>query len=105
MDRILVVDDEKSMREFLSIMLGKEGFSVKEAGDGEAALDLIKREKFDLVLTDIKMPRGNGMDVLKAVKEASPETIVLMITAFASTETAIEAMKEGAYDYLTKPFK
>ncbi|MBI3610946.1 MAG: sigma-54-dependent Fis family transcriptional regulator, partial [Nitrospirae bacterium] len=105
MEKILVVDDERSMREFLSIMLKKEGYAVTVAEDGGAAIRLIGKEMFDLVLTDVKMPKVTGIEVLKAVKEASPETIVLMITAFASTETAIEAMKEGAYDYLTKPFQ
>ncbi len=104
-EKILVVDDEKSMREFLSIVLKKEGYSVTTAEDGEAAGRLIRKEMFDLVLTDVKMPKVSGLQVLKTVKETSPDTIVLMITAFASTETAIEAMKEGAYDYLTKPFQ
>jgi two-component system response regulator PilR (NtrC family) len=93
------------MRDFLSIMLKKEGYSVTTAEDGEAAGRLIRKEMFDLVLTDVKMPKISGLQVLKTVKEASPDTIVLMITAFASTEAAIEAMKEGAYDYLTKPFQ
>ena len=105
MDKILVVDDEKSMRDFLSIVLKKEGYSVTTAEDGETAGRLIRKEMFDLVLTDVKMPKIGGLQVLKTVKEASPDTLVLMITAFASTETAIEAMKEGAYDYLTKPFQ
>ena len=104
-EKILIVDDEKSMRDFLSIMLKKEGYAVAVAEDGETAIRLIQKEVFDLVLTDVKMPKTGGIQVLKAVKEASPDTIVLMITAFASTETAIEAMKEGAYDYLTKPFQ
>jgi len=104
-EKILVVDDEKSMRDFLSIVLKKEGYAVTTAEDGETASRLVKQEIFDLVLTDVKMPRMNGLQVLKTVKEASPDTIVVMITAFASTETAIEAMKEGAYDYLTKPFQ
>lgn len=105
MEKILVVDDEQGMRDFMSIVLKKEGFAVSTAEDGEAAIRALRKDRFDLVLTDVKMPRGSGIEVLKAVKEGSPETIVLMITAFASTETAIEAMKEGAYDYLTKPFR
>ena len=105
MEKILVVDDEKSMRDFLSIVLKKEGYAVTTAEDGETASRLVQQEIFDLVLTDVKMPKMNGLQVLKTVKEASPDTIVVMITAFASTETAIEAMKEGAYDYLTKPFQ
>ena len=105
MDKILVVDDEKSMRDFLRIVLKKEGYEVAVADDGEAAIRVIRKEAFDLVLTDVKMPKASGIEVLKAVKETSPETIILIITAFASTETAIEAMKEGAYDYLSKPFQ
>jgi two-component system response regulator PilR (NtrC family) len=104
-EKILVVDDEKSMRDFLSIVLKKEGYAVTTAEDGETASRLVQQEIFDLVLTDVKMPKMNGLQVLKTVKETSPDTIVVMITAFASTETAIEAMKEGAYDYLTKPFQ
>ena len=105
MQKILVVDDEKSMRDFLSIVLKKEGYAVAAAADGEEAIKLLGKEIYDLVITDVKMPKFSGLDVLKAVKEASPETVVLMITAFASTETAVEAMKEGAYDYLSKPFQ
>ena len=105
MEKILVVDDEKSMRDFLSIVLKKEGYAVTTADDGEMASRLVQKEIFDLVLTDVKMPKMNGLQVLRTVKETSPDTIVVMITAFASTETAIEAMKEGAYDYLTKPFQ
>jgi two-component system response regulator PilR (NtrC family) len=104
-EKILVVDDEKSMRDFLSIVLKKEGYAVTTADDGEMASRLVQKEIFDLVLTDVKMPKMSGLKVLKTVKETSPDTIVVMITAFASTETAIEAMKEGAYDYLTKPFQ
>jgi two-component system response regulator PilR (NtrC family) len=103
--RILVVDDEKSMREFLAIMLRQEGHEVALAEGGEAALDILRREPVDLVLTDMRMPRTDGLAVLKATKEVSPDTVVIVITAFASTETAVEAMKLGAYDYITKPFK
>ena len=102
--RVLIVDDEKSMREFLSIMLRKEGYAVTVAAHGPEALALIDKEIFDVVISDVKMPGLSGIDVLKAVKAAAPSTIVLMMTAYASTETAVEAMREGAYDYLTKPF-
>ncbi len=104
-ERILVVDDESGMRDFLSIMLKKDGYDVALAESGEEALRSVQKEIFDLVITDVKMPGIDGIDVLKAVKEASPETIVIVITAFAATETAVEAMKLGAYDYITKPFK
>jgi len=105
MSRILVVDDEKGMREFLAIMLRKEGYDVVTAEGGQKAVKIIKEDVFDLVITDIRMPRVDGVEVLRAVKEASPETVVIMITAYASAETAVEAMKQGAYDYITKPFK
>jgi len=105
MGRILVVDDEKSMRELLSIMLGKEGHEVATADSGQKAVRLLEQDIFDLVITDIKMPKMGGVEVLKAVKEASAETVVIMITAYATAETAVEAMKEGAYDYIMKPFK
>jgi len=105
MTQILIVDNEASMREFLSIVLKKEGYACQTAEDGDQALKIIEKEPVDLVLTDIKMPKMNGLELLKALKRVSPETVVVMMTAFASTETAVEAMKEGALDYLTKPFQ
>jgi len=103
--RILVVEDERSMREVLRILLEEEMYEVTSAADGEAGIELIKKDIFDLVITDIKMPRADGFEVLKKVKEISPDTIVIMITAFGTTESGIEAMKLGAYDYINKPFK
>jgi len=103
--KILVVDDERGMREFLNIMLQKEGYGVTSAGSGKEALEYISQKTFDIVITDIRMPDITGIDIIKTVKESTPETIVIMITAYASTETAVEAMKQGAYDYITKPFK
>ncbi|HEX5645369.1 MAG TPA: sigma-54 dependent transcriptional regulator [Nitrospira sp.] len=105
MEKILVVDDEPSLRDVLSIMLKRTGYEVTSVADGEAAVELVQKEIFDLVITDLRMPKVGGMDVLKAVKSASPETVVLVITAFASADSAVEAMKQGAYDYLTKPFQ
>ncbi len=105
MEKILIVDDERSMRDVLSIMLKRAGYGVTIATDAEEAIGEINKEIFDLVITDLKMPKGSGLDVLKAVKAASPETMVLVVTAFASTESAVEAMKQGAYDFLTKPFQ
>ena len=105
MEKILVVDDEQSLREVLSIMLKRAGYSVTSATDGEEAIEFIHKEIFDLVITDLRMPKIDGMEVLKAVKSASPETVVLIITAFATADSAVEAMKQGAYDYLTKPFQ
>ncbi len=104
-DKILVADDEKSMRELLDIMLKKEGYKVTLASNGEEVMKLIEKDIFDLALVDIRMPRQDGISVLKRIKMVSPETVVLMMTAYASADTAIKAMKEGAYDYITKPFK
>jgi two-component system response regulator PilR (NtrC family) len=102
---MLVVDDEQSMREFLDIMLTKQGYQVQTAANGREALALAKKELFDLAIIDIRMPKMNGIETLRRLKDISPETLVLMITAYASTDTAIQAMKQGAYDYITKPFK
>ena len=104
MSRILVVDDDRSMREFLEILLDREGYEVVSAANGKTAMDLCKRQKFDLVITDLKMPKVSGIDLMKNIKEISPETMVILITAYASGETAIEAMQEGAHDYLEKTF-
>jgi two-component system response regulator PilR (NtrC family) len=104
-DRILVADDEQSMREFLDIMLKKEGYKVSLASNGEEVVKTVDNDLFDLVLLDIRMPKLDGISALKRIKAISPETIVIMITAYASADTAIKAMKEGAYDYITKPFK
>ena len=103
--RILVVDDEKSMRDLLSITLEKEGYDVLTAAGGEPAIEALHRETVDAVITDLRMPKVDGLQVLRVAKEISPDTAVIVITAVASTETAVEAMKLGAYDYITKPFK
>jgi len=102
--RILIVDDDRSMREFLEILLDREGYVITSASRGTVALDLCKKEKFDLIITDLKMPGISGIDLLKRIKEISPETMVILITAYASGQSAIEAMKEGAHDYLEKNF-
>ena len=103
--RILVVDDERSMQEFLEIFFRSEGYAVATAGDVVSAKLNLENGDFDVVITDIQMPGGTGLDLLHHVHEECPDTLVIMITAFASTETAIDAMKQGAYDYVTKPFK
>jgi two-component system response regulator PilR (NtrC family) len=103
--RILVVDDEKSMRDLLSITLAKEGYDVLTAAGGEPAIEALHRESVDAVITDLRMPKVDGLQVLRVAKEISPDMAVIVITAVASTETAVEAMKLGAYDYITKPFK
>jgi two-component system response regulator PilR (NtrC family) len=103
--RVLVVDDERSMRDLLAIMLKQEGHDVAVVEGGAQAIETLSREVFDLVITDLRMRGVDGLAVLRAAKEHSPETVVVVITAFASTETAVEAMRLGAYDYITKPFK
>lgn len=105
MSTILVVDDDRSMREFLEILLTKAQYQVSLAASGEEAFQILDENTFDLVITDIRMKDINGIDVLKKAKKVSPETMVVMISAFATAETAVEAMKEGAYDYIPKPFK
>ena len=102
--RILVVDDERSMRELLAIVLRREGYEVLLAENGRAAIDLLEREPVDLLISDIKMPDLSCVDVLRAAKKIDQDILGIMITAFASTETAVEAMRLGACDYLSKPF-
>ncbi len=101
----MVVDDERSMREFLDILLTKEGYQVSVAASGREACQVVEQNKYDVIITDIKMQDVNGIEVLKKAKAVSPESIVIMISAFATAETAVEAMREGAYDYIPKPFK
>ncbi len=105
MAKILVADDELSMREFLKILLTKEGHEVTCAADGEEALAFFQSHPFDLLISDIKMGKVGGLELLGKVKESRPNLAVVMITAYGSPEDAIAAMKAGAYDYLTKPFK
>ena len=103
--KILVVDDELSMREFLSILLEREGYDVTVAASAAEALRMMESALFDLVLSDVNMPGLSGIELLARIKEKSPETSVLMLTAFSAAEQAVEAMKLGAYDYIGKPFK
>jgi two-component system response regulator PilR (NtrC family) len=102
--RILVVDDEISMREFLGILLEREGYLVDLAESGDAALPKLESTVYDLVISDVKMPGLDGIGLLTRIKEKSPDTAVLMVTAFSAAEQAVEAMKLGAYDYIAKPF-
>ncbi len=103
--KILVVDDEESIREFLEIMLKKEGYEITLAEDGQKAKDLLSKKSFDMIISDLQMPHVTGIELLKHVRDSYPDIVFMMITAFGTTETAVEAMKMGAYDYLTKPFK
>ena len=102
--RILVVDDERSIRELLSIVLRREGYEVLLAESGKTAIATLEREPVDILISDIKMPDLSGVDVLRAAKRIDQDILGIMITAFASTETAVEAMRLGACDYLSKPF-
>ena len=102
MARILVLDDDQGMREFMEIMLTKEGYDVTSADEPSKAISLCRKIDFDLVITDLRMPKIDGIEFLKTIKDQKPETIVILITAYASGETAVNAMKEGAYDYVEK---
>jgi two-component system, NtrC family, response regulator PilR len=102
--RILVVDDERSMRELLAIVLRREGYEVLLAENGKTAIALLERESVDILISDIKMPDISGVEVLRAAKRIDKDILGIMITAFASTESAVEAMRLGACDYLSKPF-
>jgi two-component system, NtrC family, response regulator PilR len=104
MKKILVVDDEPSMRELLAIMLRREGFGVEVADSRATAARVLATGAFDLVITDVKLPDGDGIEILRHLKAAAPETVVIVMTAYGSTETAVAALKLGAQDYLVKPF-
>jgi DNA-binding NtrC family response regulator len=104
-ERILVVDDEENMVHFLTKLLRGGGFEVEAARTGEEALARLRAGSFELVLTDLRLPDGDGIDVLKAARELHPETVVVLITAYGTIGSAIEAMRAGAYDYVTKPFR
>lgn len=102
--KILIIEDEKITRISLSDILTKEGFEVYSAEDGEIGINLFNEIKPEIVITDLRLPKKNGLDILKEVLETSPKTKVILITAFATVDTAVAALKLGAYDYLTKPF-
>lgn len=102
--KILVVDDESGMREMLSYELGSRGYQVATAGNGEEAMEKMVSENFQLVITDIKMPKMDGLKLLDAVKKAKPEVEVIMSTGYGTVEAAVDAMKKGAYDFVQKPF-
>jgi DNA-binding NtrC family response regulator len=101
---ILVVDDEDALRTVLSSELMNEGYEVRAASDGDEAITEIQKSPFDLVLLDIKMPRMNGFEVLKFIKESHPKTKVVMLTGFADLKNAIESKKLGADDFVSKPY-
>ena len=101
--RILVVDDEQIIRESLSFILKKEGYNVEEAANGKDALMKHEANPFDIIITDIEMPEMKGVDLLKQIRQRTPQTLVVIITAFGSVETAVLALREGAADYILKP--
>jgi two-component system response regulator PilR (NtrC family) len=100
--RVLVVDDERSMRELLSIVLKRDGYEVLVADDGARAIQMLKKQRVDILITDIRMPQMGGVDVLREAKRIDPEIISIVMTAFASTDTAVEALRLGAADYVHK---
>ncbi len=102
-DRILVVDDEQIIRESISFLLRKEGFAVEEAANGKEAYGKVAAEPFDIVVTDLEMPVMKGIELLNKISEVSPQTLVIIITAYGSLETAITALRKGAIDYILKP--
>ncbi len=103
-EKILVVDDEKSMREFLEVLLLKQGYKVKTANNGSQALKMIQKSNYDLILSDIRLGDITGLEVLRGAKKKNPDIVVIMISAYSTTEIAVEAMNEGAYDFVPKPF-
>ncbi len=100
---VLVADDEAAIRESLAAVLRDEGYTVVEVGDGEAAIKALEGSEFDLVIADLRMPGATGIDVLRRTREVAPQSLVLLITAYASIETAVEALRQGAQDYIMKP--
>ncbi|MGE5401875.1 MAG: sigma-54-dependent transcriptional regulator [Ignavibacteriales bacterium] len=101
--KVLIVDDEKVIRESLELLLRDEGYKAETAADGEEALQKIKSDDYDVVITDIKMPKLEGIELMQKAAKISPETFFIIMTAYASVKTAIEALREGAYDYFIKP--
>ncbi len=102
--RILIAEDERAFRILLSEELQDENREVKAVANGLEALDLLKKEEFDILITDLKMPEMGGIELLKEARKIRPDLLVIVITGYASLETAILALKEGAYDYIRKPF-
>jgi two-component system response regulator PilR (NtrC family) len=101
---LLIVDDERSMRELLEYMLAKEGYTISLAENGRKAVQMVESTDYDLILCDIRLGDITGLEVLRAAKQKNPQSVVIMISAYATTETAVEAMNDGAYDYVPKPF-
>ena len=104
MARILVVDDQEMMRDSLAATLARDGHEVTAAGEAAIAISKLNASKFDLLISDLKMPKMTGIELLAEVKKLRPDMPVVLMTAFATVQTAVEAMKLGAYDYIQKPF-
>ena len=102
--QVLIVDDEPNLRKILSAQLSRDGYEVMTAEDGEQGLALLKEHHIDLVITDLKMPKVDGMTLLKRALELEPELPIVLITAHGTIDTAVEALKSGAFDFVTKPF-
>src|ERR1700674_2440281 len=102
--QVLIVDDEPNLRKILSAQLSRDGYDVLSAEDGEQGLALLREHHIDLVITDLKMPKVDGMQLLREALREDPELPIVMITAHGTIDTAVEALKTGAFDYLTKPF-
>lgn len=103
-NKILIVDDEKLMRVSLEDKLLKEGYAVTSLSNAVEGLRVLQSTNFDVVITDLRLPKMDGIEFLREIKKASPDTVVIIMTAYGSIENAVVAMKEGAYDYVTKPF-
>ena len=103
--RILIIEDEANMRHMLEVLLKKSNYGVTSVADGQEGLETVERGQYDFILCDIKMPRMDGMTFLKSAAEPLRDTPVIMMSAYGTVDTAIEAMKLGAYDYISKPFK
>ena len=103
-DRVLIIDDEDTIRDSMHQVLKKEGYQVREAADGKEGLSLFNQETFQVVFLDLKLPGLNGLRILGQMKEANPETPIIIITGYGSIESAVEAIKLGAFDYMVKPF-
>ena len=105
MSSILVIDDKDSMRKMVSQTLAEEGYLVDSAANGPEGIEKARAKTYDLVITDLKMPDMDGLEVVSGIKEINTGTSVIVMTAYGTIETAVSAMKKGAYDFLTKPFR
>jgi DNA-binding response OmpR family regulator len=102
--RVLVVDDEKTLRHFLKLNLQEQGYEVTEAADGQTALNFIEQEHFDVALVDLRLTDMDGLEIVRRLRQLTPTSSVIILTAYATLDSAIEALRQGAHDYLTKPF-